>query len=458
MANNSREAVLAGQRHIDVTKLIDNSRFNGFTVKVAVICFLAIVFDGLDVSLFGTLLPALMKDMKMGPAEAGMLASIGHLGAVGGAVLFGVAADAIGRKRMMLIGITVFTVFTAACGFAQGFVDFAIYRFIAGVGLAGIVPIAVALVFEYTPGTRKAVVSSVSYMGITVGVLLSAVLAIALLSSAGWRTILLGTSLCILLVPVAWWLLPESMSILVKQGNKARIRDTLKRVDPAFVPGADDVYVLSEPPASTVPLARLFQGEYARNTVFLGIALLCLMMIAVTLTTWIAQLMVQRGFTLTAGITFILVFSCSNFISTPLAGWLSDRIGYKKVFAIYMPILFCAIVLIGVVQDPRAALVCMFLAGFTTMGATCLLLPYAGSLYPMSFRSSAMGVIYAIGRIGPIIGPALAGVMLARGMGISLILVCIAMPSLLALIAFLLVKDVNAKANPALQAIRPVRQ
>lgn len=458
MANNLREAARPGQRQVDVTKLIDNSRFNGFTVRVAVICFLAIVFDGLDVSLFGTLLPALMKDMKMGPVEAGMLASIGHLGAVGGAVLFGVAADAIGRKRMMLIGITVFIVFTAACGLAQGFVDFAIYRFIAGVGLAGIVPIAVALVFEYTPGTRKAVVSSVSYMGITVGVLLSAVLAIALLSSVGWRTILLGTSLCILLVPVAWWLLPESMSILVKQGKKARIRDILKKVAPAFAPGADDVYVLSEPPASKVPLARLFQGEYARNTVFLGIALLCLMMIAVTLTTWIAQLMVQRGFTLTAGITFILVFSCSNFISTPLAGWLSDRIGYKKVFAIYMPILFCSIALIGVVQEPRAALVCMFFAGFATMGATCLLLPYAGSLYPMSFRSSAMGVIYAIGRIGPIIGPALAGVMLARGMGISLILVCIAVPSLVALMAFLLVKDVNAKVSPAMPAIQPVRQ
>jgi MFS family permease len=74
------------------------------------------------------------------------------------------------------------------------------------------------------------------------------------------------------------------------------------------------------------------------------------------------------------------------------------------------------------------------------MGATCLLLPYAGSLYPMSFRSSAMGVIYAIGRIGPIVGPAIAGLMLSAGMSVSLILVCTAAPSLLALAAFLMVK------------------
>jgi AAHS family benzoate transporter-like MFS transporter len=281
-----------------------------------------------------------------------------------------------------------------------------------------------------------------SYMGITVGVLLSALLAIAFLSSVGWRTILLGTSACILLVPVAILLLPESMSILVKKSRNDEICKILKKVDPAFVAAASDEFVLTESLAAKVPLIRLFQGEHARNTLCLGIAMLCLMMIAVTMTTWIAQLMVQRGFNIKMGITFILVFSCSNFISTPLAGWLSDRMGYKKVFAIYMPVLFASIALIGIAPTPATALICMFFAGFAAMGATCLLLPYAGSLYPMSFRSSAMGVIYAIGRVGPIIGPALVGVMLAAGLSVPLILVFTAVPSLFALAAFLLVKDV----------------
>jgi AAHS family benzoate transporter-like MFS transporter len=440
MAGQLQGKPMSGARQVDINQLIDHGKFNAFTMSVAVLCFVAIVFDGLDVALFGTLLPAIMKDMKMGPAEAGLLASIGHIGAVGGAIGFGVAADAIGRKRMLLIGVAIFTTFTAACGLAQGFVDFAIYRFIAGFGLAGIVPIAVALVFEYTPGKRKAVVSSVSYMGITVGVLLSAVLAIAFLGSAGWRSILIGTFFCIALVPVAMLWLPESMSILVKRGRKDSIRKILRKADPAFVPQDSDEYVLTEPPAAKVPLISLLQGEHARNTVCLGVALLCLMMISVTMTTWVAQLMVQRGFNVTLGITFILVFSVSNLVSTPLAGWLSDRVGYKKVFAVYMPMLFVSIALIGVVPSPAAALVCMFFAGFSAMGATCLLLPYAGSLYPMSFRSSAMGVIYAIGRIGPIVGPAIAGLMLSAGMSVSLILVCTAAPSLLALAAFLLVK------------------
>lgn len=446
MATQLRAPAAGGGRPVDVTRLIDSSTFNSFTMTVAVICFLAIVFDGLDVSLFGTILPALMADMRMGPVEAGILASIGHVGAVGGAIVFGVAADAIGRKRMLLIGVTLFTVFTAACGLAQGFADFAIYRFIAGFGLAGIVPIAVALVFEYTPGKRKAMVSSACYMGITVGVLLSAVLAIAFLGTHGWRAILIGTIACVALVPVAMLCLPESMSTLVKQGRSDRIRAILARIDPHHAAHADDTYHLSEPPAAKVPLARLFHGQYARNTLCLGGAMLCLMMIAVTLTTWVAQLMVQRGFTLATGITFILVFSLSNFISTPLAGWLADRIGYKKVFAAYMPVLFMSIALIGVVQHPVGALVCMFFAGFACMGATCVLLPYAGSLYPMSFRSTAMGVIYAIGRVGPIIGPALAGVMLAAKLSVPLILVCVALPSLVALAAFLLVRDVPAQA------------
>ncbi|MGF0237289.1 MFS transporter [Rhodococcus sp. IEGM1300] len=431
----------AGRREVNVTQVIESGQFSSFSVQVAVICFLAIVFDGIDSALFGTLLPAIMADMKMGPAEAGILASVGHIGAVGGAIIFGVAADAIGRKRMMLIGMTVFILFTAACGLAQGLVDFAVYRFIAGFGLAGIVPIAVALVFEYTPGKWKAMVSSVSYTGISVGVLLSAVLSIALLSTLGWRAILLGTIVCIVLVPIAQVWLPESMSILVKKGKSESIRKVLVKADPQFVPAVNDAYSLNEPPAAKVPLKRLFQGGYARNTLFLGTGMLCIMMVSVTLTTWIAQLMVQRGYSLTTGVTFILVFTCSNFISTPLAGWMSGRMGYKKVFAIYMPILFISISLIGVIQDPVAALICMFFAGFTAMGATCILLPYVGSLYPMSFRSSAMGVIYAIGRVGPIIGPAIAGFMLAAGVTVPIILACMAAPSLVAMLAFLMVKE-----------------
>jgi MFS transporter, AAHS family, benzoate transport protein len=448
MEGNLGGASRPGIRQVNVTRLIDNSTRKSIPITVAVICFLAIVFDGLDSALFGTLLPAIMKDMKMGPAEAGILASIGHIGAVAGAIIFGVAADSIGRKRMLLIGITIFTVFTAACGLSQGFSDFAIYRFISGIGLAGIVPIAVALVLEYTPGKRKAMVSSASYMGIGVGVLLSALLAIAFLSTVGWRAILIGTFFCIVLVPVVLLWLPESMSVLVKKGRKDSIRKILKRVAPKFMTGINDEYVLNEPPASKVPLSRLFQREYARNTLFLGTALFCLMLIAVTLTTWVAHLMVQRGFTLTTGITFILVFSVSNFISTPLAGWMADRVGYKKVFAIYMPVLFVSISLIGIVQNPVAALICMFFAGFAVLGATCLLLPYAGSLYPMSFRSTAMGVIYAIGRIGPIIGPAIAGAMLAAEMSVAVILVCMAAPSLVALVAFLLVKDASSLFGP----------
>jgi MFS transporter, AAHS family, benzoate transport protein len=448
----SSAASLAGSRQVDVTKVIDGSTRKSLPVTVAVICFLAIVFDGLDSALFGTLLPVLMKDMKLGPAAAGILASIGHIGAVGGAVLFGIAADAIGRKRVLLIGITIFTVFSAACGLAQGFIDFAIYRFVAGIGLAGIVPIAVALVFEYTPGKRKAVVSSASYMGIGVGVLLSAVLSLVFLPTIGWRGILIGTFLCIVLVPIALVWLPESMSTLVKQGRQDSIRKILMRADPTLSSDADVQYVLSEPPAAKVPINRLFQGEYARNTVLLGIALFCLMMVAVTLTTWVAHLMVQRGFTLATGITFILVFSVSNFISTPLAGWMSDRIGYKKVIALYMPVLFVSISLIGIVPGPIAALACMFFAGFAVLGATCLLLPYAGSLYPMSFRSTAMGVIYAMGRIGPIIGPAVAGAMLAAEMSVQVTLVWIALPSLFALAAFLLTRTPPSPAASQHQA------
>jgi len=71
----------------------------------------------------------------------------------------------------------------------------------------------------------------------------------------------------------------------------------------------------------------------------------------------------------------------------------------------------------------------------------------------LSFRSTAMGVIYAIGRVGTIIGPFIVGVMLAANMNISVLMVAMASPSVVALVAFLFVTEASPQGAPLLAAV-----
>lgn len=116
-------------------------------ILVAVICGCAVMFDGYDLSVFGTTIPALLAYEPWGldAAEAGVIASYALMGMLVGTLVCGVATDLLGRRRMLLTSVTVFSVFMVGCALAPSAELFGLFRFLAGVGLGGLLPTAIAL-------------------------------------------------------------------------------------------------------------------------------------------------------------------------------------------------------------------------------------------------------------------------------------------------------------------------
>jgi MFS family permease len=87
---------------------------------VVALCFLTIVFDGYDLIVYGSAVPSLLKEpgWNLGPAQAGPIGSYALAGMLIGALCAGVVTDAIGRRRIMLIGIAWFSLLMVACAFA----------------------------------------------------------------------------------------------------------------------------------------------------------------------------------------------------------------------------------------------------------------------------------------------------------------------------------------------------
>ena len=138
-------------RQIDVHKIADEAKFNGFHGLVLFWCALIIIFDGYDLAVAGIALPSIMKEMGVEPPRAGFMVSSALFGMMFGAIFLGTIADKIGRRWAIAICIALFSVFTAAAGLTNDPVTFSAMRFLAGLGIGGVMPNVVAQMTEYSP-------------------------------------------------------------------------------------------------------------------------------------------------------------------------------------------------------------------------------------------------------------------------------------------------------------------
>src|ERR1700722_10855735 len=149
--------------------------------------------DAADFGLYSLVLrPALIELLGGNPALAdigkygGLLAMTGLLGWAFGGFLFGILADYIGRVRTLAFSIALYSVFTALQGLSQGIFDFAIYRFIAGLGTGAELMVGIPLLAETLAETHRAKIAATMMTGGALGTFIGA-WAYGLVGPYGWR-------------------------------------------------------------------------------------------------------------------------------------------------------------------------------------------------------------------------------------------------------------------------------
>ena len=145
------------------------------------------MFDGYDLIVYGSVVPSLLAEpgWNLGPAQAGAIGSYALIGMLVGALGAGAVTDVIGRRRIMLIGITWFSLMMILCAFAPTPGVFGLLRFLAGLGLGEVMPSAIALTVEFAPRDRRQLYNALMFVGYSVGGVLAAVLALALVADHG---------------------------------------------------------------------------------------------------------------------------------------------------------------------------------------------------------------------------------------------------------------------------------
>jgi AAHS family benzoate transporter-like MFS transporter len=428
-------------RQIDVHKLADEARFNGFHGLVLFWCALIIVFDGYDLAVAGIALPSIMKEMGVDPTKAGLMVSSALFGMMFGAIFLGTIADKIGRRWAIAICIGLFSLFTAAAGLTKDPLTFAIVRFLAGVGIGGVMPNVVAQMTEYAPKRMRATLVTLMFSGYAVGGIVAALLGKGLIETYGWQSVFLAAAAPIILIPIILKSLPESMPFLLAKGRNEQLRQIASRLEPTYKPLATDRFAVpSEDKADSAPIKHLFHEGRGFSTVMFWIAFFMCLFMVYALSSWLTKLMAGAGYSLGSVLTFVLVLNVGAMIGAVGGGWLADRFHIKYVLASMYALAAISITLLGYKMPTELLFVVVGLAGASTIGTQIVANAYTGQFYPMAIRATGLGWALGIGRGGAILAPILIGILVGMNLPLQQNFMAIAIPALIGMVAVLMIQ------------------
>lgn len=354
------------------------------------LCFLVALMEGLDLQAAGIAAQGMAAAFNLDKLHMGWVFSAGILGLLPGAFVGGWVADRIGRKRVLMGSVALFGLFSLVTALAWNFNSLIVARCLTGVGLGAALPNLIALTSEAAGPRLRGTAVSMMYCGVPLGAALAAVIGIAGFSG-GWQMVFyVGGVVPLLIVPLLGRYLPESVAF----------RDGQQSTD-----------------NSTGLWHGLFRNGTGSSTLLLWLSYFFTLMVVYILINWLPSLLVGQGFTGVQASWVMLSLQLGAAVGTLLLGALMDRLpAWAIASLIYLGILG-SLTALGLASAFEHMLVAGFVAGLFATGGQGVLYALAPLFYPTHMRATGVGTAVAVGRLGAMSGPLVAGQMLALGTG-----------------------------------------
>ena len=361
------------------------------------LCWVAVALDGYDLVVLGVVIPTLLESGALG-FTGPTITTASTLGLVGmgiGAVLIGPLTDRFGRRKSLITSVAMFSLFTIATGLAQSVGQFTTFRFLAGLGLGGCLPTALAFMSEHAPTGRGGSAITRMMTGYHVGAVLSALLALWLVEDYGWRSMfVVGGALGLLTLPFMWAKLPESAAYLraVERRDRSAAGDPRsqrrRRQGPLPPDQHRPLRGVVHGSAARVRAQHLAADDHARRRLFdsaghhpdPGPQRRC------------GDRPARRG--PLRGHPWQQARRARSGSALPRSSWRCCRSRWRAGFS-------CT---------PRSCS-----TGIFVFSAQVLVYAFVGHLYPPEIRGTALGVAAGVGRVGAIVGPSLGGALVTAG-------------------------------------------
>ncbi|HUC49763.1 MAG TPA: MFS transporter [Xanthobacteraceae bacterium] len=414
-----------------VISVVNDAELKSVHFKVIVIAAFGLIFDGYDFQATAYAAPLIRQEWQLDPRVLGGLISAGFLGLFVGSIGASYLADLIGRKRAFALCTIIYSIFTAAAAFAPGFESFVGLRFLTGIGLGGVIPIATAWVFEMMPSRNRAAITAAVVACFLFGWIVASVAALFIIPDFGWRAFFFLGAVPAILGVFLLFTGPESPIWLLSRGRLAEANRVLQEISPGVK--LDQAAVASFPRSRSNWL-KLMSSQWLKSTIIFGIMYFMLAVLSAGITQWLPTLLVGRGITLHNTYLYTFVVSAGPMIGSIVMGALLDVIGRRRAFVVFWVCASAFIVAFAFATSPAGVMGLGFgLTFFSIATYTCLDVIVA-ELFPTELRASAIGWGLGMSRLGGAVGPVLGGYLVSFGISYTGFFLVFAVPPLINII------------------------
>lgn len=390
---------------------------------VVVLCFFTLAADGYDLIVYGASVLQLLSEpgWQMMPATAGAIGSWTLVGMMVGFLLSGPLTDRFGRRKVIMRGIVWFSIWSVACALAQAPAFLGAARFLAGIGLGGVIPSAVVLTLEFAPIGRRQLYTALMLTGYSAGGVMAALVALVVIPNHSWRLLFAIAGVFLLILPAMYFWLPESTHHVALQGRPDEARAIAQR-------HRLDVNALKAEYEEHKGHARgndgtihhgyrlLLSHKFRQTALTFTVLCFCSQLAVYGLNTWLPEFMRDSGYAVGPSLRFFLLLQAGAVVGMIGGAQLADRLNHK--LAMFGCFLIGAISVVALAWHLNGSLLIIAVvgAGLGTAGTAMLLYGYTAAYFPVSCRGTAVGASMGLGRLGSILGPLLGGWVLGSSL------------------------------------------
>jgi AAHS family 3-hydroxyphenylpropionic acid transporter len=352
------------------------------------LCFAVALLEGYDLQAMGVAAPRLVPALDLTARQVGDVLTASMLGLIVGALIGGRVADRVGRKPVLLGAVVAFGIFSLATVLTRDYPQLLAARAATGLGLGGALPNLIAIAADIAGEKRRAATGGLIFGGMSLGGAASALLVLLAPKSLDWRPVfMVGGALPLVIFPLLAFGLPET-----RPGHAAADRP------------------------APAPYARILFGEgRAAATLALWAAFVLTLVVLYLLVNWLPLLVVAKGLSRAAAPMAAIALNLSGTIGALALGALVDRFGLRWPMLASYAALVASMAALAAASGLAPILVWSGAAGFLVIGTQFVLYGAAPDYYRADARGAGAGAAVGVGRLGSVIGPSLAGVMISHG-------------------------------------------
>jgi AAHS family 4-hydroxybenzoate transporter-like MFS transporter len=407
---------------IEIGTLLDHGPWPRFAKLVTLLCALAIIFDGFDISIVGFAIPSILRDWHLPRASFAPLLVIGLVGMTVGSMSAGVVGDRIGRRAALSLSVLLFGIAIVCSAFAPNLLVIEVLRFVAAAGIGGALPNAATMSAEFTPIKMRTIAVMITIVCVPLGGALAGSVAVAVLPVGGWRALFfIGGVAPILLSLVMFLTIPESPRFLSRHPERApELLRLLKRLHHSVAPDATFVEKAGEKPEQGIAIKDFFGGSQTRSTLSLWLAFFFSASSVYMCFSWLPSLLSAGGLGLAAASQGLAAYNYGGVVGVLCFVSLVNRFG-SRILTLAASLLAVAtallLIAIQVKPDgsPFALLAGLAAHGFCVNAVQTSLFALGVHLYPTRVRASGVAVGSAIGRGGGIVSASIGSFVIQMG-------------------------------------------